>query len=311
MREEREESFSSGEWRSFILWKDGQRVGKKDRWLTYQSRQCQCHCQGHYSGRRCSLVCQVGEGMGGERERGGKAYLRAMLWWRYSMDDGDSVVLSKQGQSKRTLSQWRVQRRGSILRETRRQTMLGRQDQWEILCPDADFLSLWGWKHNLVLTTQKAINESGCVIEGVGRRFKVKVSSGCKKSNGSFTGYQRCGLSVILLLEDHSDEHYTARYPLIDIEASSWIALFSAQDFSEPVCYQLWIEWKILENNVGHSRVSSIIIISHHPSQKLRCWNGSLVSSGIKFHHSFNLWYWTADIRWLTLITFFGLRATE
>jgi len=45
--------------------------------------------------------------MGGERERDGKAYLRAMLWWRYSMDDGDSVVLGKQGQSKRTLPQFK------------------------------------------------------------------------------------------------------------------------------------------------------------------------------------------------------------
>jgi len=181
-------------------------------------------------------------------------------------------------------------------------------------------------KKDSALTAQKSIEvwwevvrkthvscHGGCVmrIEGVGRRFRVKVSSGCKKSNGSFTGYRRCDLSVILLLEDHSDEHYTARYPLIDIEPRSWIALFSAQGFSEPVCYQLRIEWKILENNVGHSRVSSIIIISHHPSQKLRYWNGSLVSSGIKFHHSFNLWYWTADIRCLTLITFFGLHATE
>ena len=41
-------------------------MGKKDGRLTSQRRQCQCHCQGHYSGRRCSLVCQVGEG---ERER--------------------------------------------------------------------------------------------------------------------------------------------------------------------------------------------------------------------------------------------------
>jgi len=55
-------------------------VGKKDGGLTYQSRQCQCHCQGHYSGRRCSLVCQVGEGMGGERE-GGESIL-----------EGDAVV---------------------------------------------------------------------------------------------------------------------------------------------------------------------------------------------------------------------------
>ena len=44
-------------------------MGKKDGRLTSQRRQCQCHCQGHYSGRRCSLVCQVGEGIGGERER--------------------------------------------------------------------------------------------------------------------------------------------------------------------------------------------------------------------------------------------------
>ena len=46
------------------------------------------------------------------------------------------------------------------------------------------------------------------------RCFK-EMSSGCKKSSGGFTGYQRCELSVILLLEDHSDDHYTAKYPLI------------------------------------------------------------------------------------------------
>ena len=66
------------------------------------------------------------------------------------------------------------------------------------------------------------MSHGGCVmrIEGVGRRFKVKVSSGCKKSSGSFTAYQRCDLSDILLLEDHSDD-YTAKYPLIDIELNS------------------------------------------------------------------------------------------
>jgi len=39
---------------------------------------------------------------------------------------------------------------------------------------------------------------------------KGKVSSGCKKRSGGSTGYQRCDSSDILLLEDNSDEHYTA-----------------------------------------------------------------------------------------------------
>jgi len=38
-----------------------------------------------------------------------------------------------------------------------------------------------------------------------------------------------------------SDEHYTAKYPLIEMEPRSRIALFSPRDFSERVCYQLTI----------------------------------------------------------------------
>jgi len=43
------------------------------------------------------------------------------------------------------------------------------------------------------------------------RRFKEKVSLGCKKRSGGSTGYQRCDSSDVLLLEDNSDEHYTAK----------------------------------------------------------------------------------------------------
>jgi len=42
-----------------------------------------------------------------------------------------------------------------------------------------------------------------------------------RRCHQSFTRYQRWDLSVILLLEDHSDEHHTAKYPLIDIELRS------------------------------------------------------------------------------------------
>ena len=59
---------------------------------------------------------------------------------------------------------------------------------------------------------------SGCIIEGVRRHFREE-SSGCKKRSGGFAAYQRCDLLVILLLEDNSHEHYTAKYPLIDIES--------------------------------------------------------------------------------------------
>ena len=63
----------------------------------------------------------------------------------------------------------------------------------------------------------KKVPHGGCVvqIEGVRRRFK-EVSSGCKKSSGSFTAYQRCDLADILLLEDNSNKHCTAKSPLID-----------------------------------------------------------------------------------------------
>jgi len=47
------------------------------------------------------------------------------------------------------------------------------------------------------------------------------MSSGCKKSSGGFTAYQRYDSSDILLLEDNCDEHYTDKDPLIDIELIS------------------------------------------------------------------------------------------
>jgi len=50
-----------------------------------------------------------------------------------------------------------------------------------------------------------------------------------------FTRYQRCNLSDILLLEDHSD--YTTKYPLIDIEQQ-----FLKLETVKPICYQLSIE---------------------------------------------------------------------
>jgi len=59
-------------------------------------------------------------------------------------------------------------------------------------------------------------------------RGKKKVLSGCRKSNGDFTGYQRCNLPDILLLKANSDEHHAAKYPLIDIEPVSQIASSAA-----------------------------------------------------------------------------------
>jgi len=58
-------------------------------------------------------------------------------------------------------------------------------------------------------------------------RGKKKVLSGCRKSNGDFTAYQRCN-SLDILLKDNSDEHHAAKYPLIDIESVSQIAFSAA-----------------------------------------------------------------------------------
>jgi len=55
-----------------------------------------------------------------------------------------------------------------------------------------------------------------------------KVLSGCRKSNGDFTAYQRCNSLDILLLKDNSDEHHAAKYPLTDIESVSQIAFSAA-----------------------------------------------------------------------------------
>jgi len=51
-------------------------------------------------------------------------------------------------------------------------------------------------------------------------------------------------------------------------------AFYAAGDFAEPVRDRLSIEWQSLENSASLSRVPSVIIIFHHPSWKLRCWNG-------------------------------------
>ena len=69
-----------------------------------------------------------------------------------------------------------------------------------------------------------------------GRHFK----EGHQDVRG-FTRYQICDLSDILLLEDHSDEHYTAKYPLIDVERGLE-QHFLKLETVKPVCYQLSIE---------------------------------------------------------------------
>jgi len=73
------------------------------------------------------------------------------------------------------------------------------------------------------------------------------------------------------------------RYPLI------WpVSRITFYDFAEPVRDRLSLEWQSLENSASISRVPPVIMIFHHPSWKLRCWNGSSVSAEIKFHHSCN-----------------------
>ena len=53
-----------------------------------------------------------------------------------------------------------------------------------------------------------------------------KYTDASRRRSGGSTGYQRCDLSDILLLEDNNDEHHTAKYPLIDMEPISWILIF-------------------------------------------------------------------------------------
>ena len=53
----------------------------------------------------------------------------------------------------------------------------------------------------------------------------------------------------ILLLQDINDEHYAAKYPLIDIEPISWImnGIFSNSRHYKPFCYQSnGTAWRIM-----------------------------------------------------------------
>ena len=154
---------------------------------------------------------------------------------------------------------------------------------WSVCVATEKSIEIWGtekWWEKITSC------RGGCVVW-----IKIGVDTWrcyCEKRSGGFIAYQRCDSSAILLLEVNTREHYTAEYPLVDIKPRFWIALFSARDFSKPACYQLSIEWQSSKNNASHSRVSSIIIIFHHPLWESRCWNRLSVSTGIKFHHSFN-----------------------
>jgi len=135
------------------------------------------------------------------------------------------------------------------------------------------------FKHSLVLTRQKAIRKNGLRSEAqrsgekkvlhvavaalceskvgrsVDRRFKGweekpdNVCPECKKTSGSSTRYQRCDSSVFS--KDHIDEHYTAKYPLIDIKPISQIAVPEARDLAEPVflinCQLNGKVWRIMQ----------------------------------------------------------------
>ena len=65
---------------------------------------------------------------------------------------------------------------------------------------------------------KRASCRGGCVMQ--------KYTDASRRRSGGSTGYQRCDLSDILLLEDNNDEHHTAKYPLIDMEPISWILIF-------------------------------------------------------------------------------------
>ena len=83
-------------------------------------------------------------------------------------------------------------------------------------------------------------------IEGrsTGRRFKEKpenVSSRCTKRSGGLTEYQKSSCFSKTRMMD------IANYPLSDIEPISWIALWSAWNIAEPVCYRLLpaVNWMV------------------------------------------------------------------
>jgi len=58
------------------------------------------------------------------------------------------------------------------------------------------------------------------------RRFKERVSLGCKKRSGGSTGYQKCDSSDILLLEDNSTLPSVGRISAFSMMYDRWLWLF-------------------------------------------------------------------------------------
>ena len=113
------------------------------------------------------------------------------------------------------------------------------------------------------------------------------VLLGCEKSSDS---------SVIPLLEDNSHEHYTAKYPLIDIEQIFWII---AWDFAKPVCYQLSIErgkaWRIMQ------AMAKFLPLSKFSTTHRQSWE-TRTAHQFQLRSSFIIapmyWSMTVDITW-------------
>ena len=123
----------------------------------------------------CSRVCQVGEGRRGER---GESKRTCSLWtipwwWRQltaSRTERMTVVASFWVDSTfariRSKALRRCQKR--VVFYARLEALRDRRCWWGgRLCPDADFVSFWGWRYNLVLTycpinAEKACERSGC-----------------------------------------------------------------------------------------------------------------------------------------------------
>ena len=165
---------------------------------------------------------------------------------------------------------------------------------------------------------KKACERSGCWNIDWGLRpgevvrnnhKRVSCHSGCVTQKKAYTDIsRRCHRDVrkeveaSLDIKDVIDQtSYFSKTIVMDITPPSihWLdipnSIFCSLSLTEPVRYQLSIEWQSLENNVSHSQVASVIVFLHHPSWKLRCWNGSSVSAKIKFHRSYDPWYWAEN----------------
>jgi len=105
-----------------------------------------------------------------------------------------------------------------------------------------------------------------------------------------------------MLLEDHSDENHTAKYPLIDVELEQH---FLKLETVKPVCYQLSIEWKSWRTMWAtveslQLSYSSITPVKVEMLERLVIFNWDQVSSSfdVRIHDTAltisDVWPWSA-----------------